>query len=324
MNSHDGVLVVACLRHADQRPLVDPLTAAVHVDARAATASPSDWAALEYALRLAEAWGGRVLAVSAGPPGADETLREAAAAGAAVLRIPWPGGEGPPGGLPGGYVADLAGDERALARALAGAIRSAGRSVGWSAERSAGEPALVLCGDRSADRGTGAVPAYLAHELGAAQAAGLVALRANADGTLTGERRLSGGRRERLRIPRPAVCSVEAAGLRLRRAGLPATLAARRAAVPLREPERDPERDPAGRPWIGQPRPYAPRTHVLPPPDADSPRARVLALTGALTDRDPPTVIGPVDAVSAAQALLAYLDRNGYRAAPGPAGASVL
>jgi dienelactone hydrolase len=38
----------------------------------------------------------------------------------------------------------------------------------------------------------------------------------------------------------------------------------------------------------------------------------VLALTGALLDRDPPTVISPADTASAADALLSYLTRNGY------------
>ena len=49
----------------------------------------------------------------------------------------------------------LAADPSPLATALAGAIRAAG------------SPALVVCGDRSAERGVGAVPALLAHHLGA-------------------------------------------------------------------------------------------------------------------------------------------------------------
>jgi electron transfer flavoprotein beta subunit len=177
--------MVACVRHADQRPRVDPLTGAVHVDPLAASMSAADAAALEHALRLAETWPGRALAITAGPPAADETLRLAAAAGAAVLRVPWP---------PGEYVQELAGGEQELARALAAAIRTVG------------EPDVVICGDRSPDRGTGAVPAYLAHELAAAQATGLVAV-ASAGGTLTGERRLPAGRRERLRIHRRTAAS---------------------------------------------------------------------------------------------------------------------
>jgi len=314
--------VVACVRHTDQRPAVDPLTGAVQVDPRAASMSAADQAALEHALRLAEAWQGRALAITAGPPAADETLRLAAAAGAAVLRVPWPPGPQQHGRAPQAsrqagvlqagpaaeaYLHELAGDERQLARALAAGIRSVG------------SPVLVICGDRSADRGTGALPAYLAHELAAAQATGLVAL-ATADGTLTGERRLPGGRRERLRIPRPAVCSVEAAGVRLRRASLPATLAACQAPVLVAGASAMAAHyaGPAGPAGtllrIGVPRPYVPRTHVVPAPADAAPRARVLALTGALIDREPPTVLGPVDAAAAADALLGYLARNGYLA----------
>jgi electron transfer flavoprotein beta subunit len=53
---------------------------------------------------------------------------------------------------------------------------------------------------------------------------------------------------------------------------------------------------------------------VVPAPAAATPRARVLALTGALRDREPPTVIGPLGAADAADALLGYLARHGYRA----------
>src|SRR5690606_24030261 len=144
--------------------------------------------------------------------------------------------------------------------ALAAAIRDAAGPAG---------PALVLTGDRSADRGTGALPAYLAHELGAAQALGLVALEAG-DDHLIAERRLDGGRRERLRVPRPAVCSVGAAGVRLRRAGLPGVLAAATAAVPVAAAaEGGPGRGVPGRAaaaakvTVGRARPYRPRARVV-------------------------------------------------------------
>jgi electron transfer flavoprotein beta subunit len=38
----------------------------------------------------------------------------------------------------------------------------------------------------------------------------------------------------------------------------------------------------------------------------------VLDLCGALEDRDPPVVVGPMDAGVAADELLAFLDRHGY------------
>src|SRR5690242_21409859 len=76
-----GPLVVVCLRHAAARADVDLLTGAVRPAAHGAGPAPAELAALELGLRLAEAWRGRVLAVSAGLPAADETLRDALAAG---------------------------------------------------------------------------------------------------------------------------------------------------------------------------------------------------------------------------------------------------
>ena len=211
-----GPMVVACLRVGDLRPRVDPLTGAVVREELGIGIAAADAAALEYAFRLAATWSGHVVVITAGPPAADPRLREALALGARVLRVAVtePASDQ-------GYAEELGSDERAEAGAIAAALAPYGR------------PAVVLCGDRSADRGTGALPAFLAHELGAAQALGLVALAAAEQPlTLVGERRLDGGWRERLRIPCPAVCSVEAAGIRLRRASLTATLAAQPTPVP--------------------------------------------------------------------------------------------
>ena len=313
--------MVACLRHADLQPTLDPVTGAVRPHAQAATAAPAEWAALEIALLVAQAWGGRVLAVTAGPPDAETVLREALAVGAEALRVQWPSGHGAGGAGAGGagaaypagmvhldgeaYLAELAGDEQPLAVALAAAVRPMG-------------PALVVCGDRSGDRGTGALPAFLAHELGAAQALGLVSLAADGDQLLTkrgllaerqllAERRLPAGRRERLRVPVPAVCSVEAAGIRLRRAPLPAVLAARTAVIPVvtAGPAAQPVR-------AGAPRPYSPRTHAVPGVPAGSARERLFALSAVLTQREPPVVVSPASADAAADALLGYLHRAGY------------
>lgn len=279
-------LVVACLRHAHQRPEVDPLTAAVTRAPHTATASAADWSALEHALRIAAAWSGRVLAVAAGTAAADETLRQAAAVGAEVLRVELPETDT-------GCLRDIAGDERALAQTIVEAV---------------GPPALVVCGDRSGDRGTGALPAFLAHELDAAQALGLVRLTVDGD-RLQGERRLDGGRREIVRIPRPAVCSVEG-GERLRRGSLAATLAAADATVPVHRGARAEAGDERVR--LGRPRPLRPRTQVARPPAGDSPHARLLQLTGALATHEPPTVVGPTDAATAVDAFLDFLDRAGY------------
>ena len=294
-------LVVACVRSTDLRPDVDALTGAITRDAHRAGLSAADEAAVERALLIAESWSAQVLVVAAGPSAVDTALRPVMALGCDVLRIPWPAGDGAGLGSAQGFLDDLGGDERGVARAVAAALLVAG------------PPALVICGDRSADRGTGAFPAFLAHELGAAQALGLVDLQPGVDGILA-ERRLDGGRRERLRVPQPAVCSVEGAGVRLRRASLPATLAAGRRAVPV-APGNDTgpvNRGGTAPVAIGSPVPYHPRTRVLPPPDSAAPRQRILSLTGALVAHEPPTIIGPVDAAAAADALLAFLDRHGY------------
>jgi electron transfer flavoprotein beta subunit len=292
-----GPLVVACLRISDLRPSVDPLDGSVTRDRLGVGLSPADAAALEHALRIAEAWSGRVVAVCAGPASIEPVLRDVAALGAAVVRIPL-GDEGDGHR----YVGELVEDEHGLARTLVAALAPFG------------PPDLVVCGDRSVDRGTGALPAYLAHELGAAQALGLVTLDV-ADGdrrTVFVERRLDAGWRERLRVPLPAVCSVEGAGVRLRRASLDGVLAAQGAPVPVDRSLSVTDAPGTTEFHIGATRPFRPRTRVLPAPRDDDPRQRLLTLTGALVAHDPPTVVHPADAAEAADVLLAFLARHGY------------
>ena len=281
MASGQPGLVVVLARCTDLRAEVDPLTGALARDARTVAFSPADAAAIEHGLRLGSAWGARTLVITAGGSECDGPLREVLSLGAEVRRV----------ATRGTYLDELGGDERALAKALVAAIGVA--------------PDLVLCADRSADRGTGALPAFVAHELGVVQAPGLVSLQLEGD-VLVGERRLDYGRRERMRIPLPAVCSVEGAGVRLRRAGLPASLAAAQAEVPVvaSSASASPVRVLGAR--ASRPRPR----HVAAP--TGSSRERLLALTGALLSHEPPTVVGPVSAAEAADALLEYLARNGY------------
>jgi electron transfer flavoprotein beta subunit len=300
VDDRDGPLVVACLRITDLRPEVDPLTGSVRRDAWGIGLSSADGAALEHALRIRDAWSGRLLALAAGPATVEPVLREVAALGASVLRIP-----APDLGIEHGYARDLGADEHELARTLAAALRPWGRA------------SLVLCGDRSVDRGTGALPAFLAHELGAAQALGLVALEVApaGDGVLVAERRLDGGWREQLRVPLPAVCSVEGAGTRLRRASLAGALAAEGMTVPVeqvRSAEAVEAEEGRGQVQVGPSRAFTPRTRVLPAPEGADPRLRLLALTGALVSHDPPTIVGPVGSAEAADELVGFLVRHGY------------
>ena len=292
-------LIVACLRINDLRPTVDPLDGSVTRDPLGVGISPADGAALEHALRLADAWGGRVLAVSVGPVSIEPVLRDVAALGVDVVRVP---ADHESDGHR--YITELAEDEHTLARTIAAAIRPFGT------------PELVMCGDRSVDRGTGALPAYLAHELDCRQALGLVALDVEGPGTLIVERRLDGGWRERLRVRVPAVCSVEGAGVRLRRASLAGTLDVDNISTPVDRSidvaEAAGHANPPGPIHIGATRPFAPRTRVLPAPEGNDPRLRLLALTGALVAHEPPMVVHPADPAEAADLLLAFLARHGY------------
>ena len=305
----DRPLVVACLRICDLRPQVDPLTGSIGRDPWGIGLSAADAAALEHALRVADAWSGRVVAVAVGPATIEPALVEVSALGASVVRVPTADTDPGPGAHIGhAYEQELGADEHDLARTIVAALEP------W------GTPAVVVCGDRSADRGTGALPAFLAHRWGAAQALGLVSLeveprRAGTGPHLLAQRRLDGGWREQLRVPLPAVCSVEGAGVRLRRASLAGALAA--ASSDLRVERSSPtatgspDRPPVPV-EIGAGRPYRPRTRVLPAPAGDDPRIRLLDLTGALATPDPPTVIGPVGAVEGADELIGFLVRHGY------------
>ena len=309
----EGRGVVACVRPVDLRPTVDPLDGTVTRDDRSPALAPQEAAAVEHALRIAEGWGVSVRVIVGGPQPDPAFVDELAALGAGVEVVSGPDGD----------PEELVPDERLAAARVARVIEAGGGAD------------LVLCGDRSADRGTGAFGAFLAHELGVAQALGLVSLGIDGD-HLTGERRLEGGWRERVVVRGPAVCSVEG-GLRLRRAPLGALLAAS-AATHRRVPDdgdaaRGAE---AGRAApgpgpgtgsaalavhatersrenvaVGPPRPHRARVHVVPPPVGGA-HERLLALTGALTAHDPPALVGPVGAGEAAAAILEYLAHHGH------------
>jgi electron transfer flavoprotein beta subunit len=145
-----------------------------------------------------------VTVLSLGPPDAEGCLREALAAGAdEAVRIDAP-------------------------------TRHEGRVVAAALANAAAGADVVVTGDHSVDRGSGAVPGFIAAELGYAQALGLVRVDLpdrGAPTTIRAVRRLDGGRREILDVPLPAVLSVEGAAAQLRRAPLAAVLSAPAAAI---------------------------------------------------------------------------------------------
>lgn len=317
-------LVIACMKLVELRAGVDPLTGAVIADPASAGASPADGAALEVALRIAEACAAEagtadaaeVVAISAGDSRCEKMLRSAVAAGATrAVRVVTRGDE------PSALVAEV------LARAVTAQLRTprAGSPDG-------SRPAVVCCGDASVDRGSASVPAFLAAELSAAQALGLVAVSARsvpetladlgahdapgapdvpADLELLVERRLDRGRRERLLLAPPCVISVEAGAARLRRAPLSRVLASRTAEIEVLDGGLVASADPSGPVVAGvelvAEAPFRPRARVVPPPLGLSPRERILELTAALHERRSARmlVLGPEDAADELLATLA-------------------
>jgi len=286
MSDSSPMMVAACVKWADLRPDIDPLAGTVEAQPHGAGFSEADLAAVEVALSTAAAWGvgspaeqPTVVVVCAGPPAADDALRELLAVGVdrvvrVALRPSTPSHE--------------------VAAALASVLGSAALSAD-----------LVVCGDASADRGSGSVPAFLAHELGAAQALGLIGVTPDEPGRLRALRRLDGGRRERLRVQRPAVISVEGSVADLRRASLAATLRAKSGTVEV-QPGRSRAIDDAPRT-----RPWRPRSRALPPPQGAHALDRIVELTGAFVDRTPPRTL-VLDPPEAAAAVLEQLRVWGY------------
>jgi len=269
--------IAAALKWVDLRPDVDPLAGTVRHDDRTSGFSLADAAALECALLLGEAWQLPVAAITAGPPAAQGVLRDAAAFGPQRLAF---------------VTADIDAPSEATAEALAPLLDGA---------------AVVCCGDYSADRGSGSVPAFLAHQLEAAQALGLTGLTPRTPGCLIAQRRLDGGRREHLQVTAPAVISVEPGAARLRRASLSGLLAAREAVIEVAEGAVTH----GSRVQVMSTAPYRPRPKMLPPPHDPLPRARLLALTGALTERTLPRVVR-ASCDEAADELISYLKDKGY------------
>jgi electron transfer flavoprotein beta subunit len=273
--------IVACLKWLAQPDAPD--------DERFAGVSPADRAALEVALTLGEQRGESVVVITAGPAGAERALRTAVACGAArVVRIDLP----------------VDAESRDVADALADEIERLDPN-GTS---------IVLCGDYSLDRGTGSVPAYLAHRLDAAQALGLVAVHTGpgttGPGTIRATRRLDGGRREVLDVPSPCVLSVEGSVATLRRAGLRQLLDAQSATVQVVPAA------PGRHAVASVVTPYRPRARALAAPAGEQALDRLRVLTDAAggSTRGETVVLAPREAAARiVQALhdWGYLDHPG-------------
>lgn len=244
-------------------------------DERYGGISPADEAALELALQHASLCDDDLVAVACGPAAADGPLRQALSRGAArAVRVDTP----------------VALDSASVARALAAIV---------------GEAAFVWCGDMSADRGSGSVPAFVAAQLGARQALGSVAVDLGDGATVTLTRRLDGGRREVLRATAPCVVSVEGGVARLRRAGLAATLRSADAPIEVVAADRAATHD-----SNAVSRPYRPRARALAAPHGDTlDRLRQLTDAGGTPTHGERVTLDPP---AAAARIVATLQEWGY------------
>lgn len=157
--------------------------------------------ALEAALRLREAHGGDVVAISAGPARVTQVLREALARGAdRGVHVT------------GDHLA--AADARTTSRALAAAL------AGESAD-------LVLTGLQSDDQGAGQVGVMLAEALGAPHASIVMAIEVSGS-TLRVKRELESGWSQWVTLPLPAVLTIQSGINQLRYATLKGIMGAKK------------------------------------------------------------------------------------------------
>lgn len=274
------VQVVVVLAPAVGRGSVDPLTGVVTVDEQGAALSAADAAALEVALGLGQRWRVPVTALSVGGDLAGVVLREAVAVGvdrAVHLTAP---DQGSP---------------ETVAEALAAQVADP-------------DGVFVVAGVHGSDVASAAVPAYLAHRLGAEQALGLVSVEPGGKGRCEVIRRLDRGARERLAVAAPAVISVEGSVATLRRAPLRAVLAAESTPVETVPAVAGTVRSPLA---LATPRPWRPRTHVVAGPQGTSALERIRDLTGVVGGGDHQVRTVIADPAEAAELILDQLGESG-------------
>ena len=289
-------VVVAALKWADLFFDVDPFTGEAIADRKARGFSAADEAALELALSLGEALDRSVVTLSAGGDDAMAGLERALAAGADRAVLVSLDGPAP--------------DSLSVAATLA-----------WGIERIGLVDPLIVCGDYSADRGSGTVPAALAALTGLPQALGLVSAAlddpagvvdhtaatpsgggAPSPTRIRVQRRLDGARREELLVAPPAVVSVEGSVARLRRAPLGGTLLAGGSRVErVVAPVDLVVRPSAG---VGEMGPPAPRTKVMAPPAGGEALTRLEQLAGLSSTSTSPAQALVVSPEEAARHLL--------------------
>jgi len=200
------VNIVVCIKQVPETTevRVDPETKALVREGVASIVNPVDENALEAALQLREAHGGRVTVITMGPPQAEEALRHALAMGAdeAILLTD---------------AAFRGSDTLATSYTLAQAVRKLG------------EVDLILCGKQAIDGDTGQVGPGLAERLGAPQITFAIELEVG-DGKLRA-RRVLDDFFEVIEVPLPVVVTVVKQINEARRPAMRNVLKAKRAQI---------------------------------------------------------------------------------------------
>ena len=177
--------LIVCIKQTPktEQVKIDPATGCL-IRTDEGMMNPFDEHALEAAVTLKEQLGGRVSAVTMGPPQAEQVLRDAVARGAdAVYHL---------------CGAEFAGsDTWGTAYALSKAVEKI----------SAGVPVLVLCGQQTTDSDTGHVGPQVAAWLNWPQAAFVKKIIRADEKTLSIERAAQGGS-EIIKLPLPCVIAV--------------------------------------------------------------------------------------------------------------------
>lgn len=245
---------------------------------------PVDMVACEAAVRLKETASATVSLFTAGGADAEAGLRTALALGA---------------------------DEATRVDLAANGFDSSVRVGRLLAAAIAREPVdLVVCGARSSDSGSGAVPATIADQLGLPLVTNAISL--TGTNVLEIERRLGGGRRQLVRVEGPAVITVEENLCEPRYPSVVARRRAERTAVAVcTAADLGVELSPAALSLVRLqgPRPLAARL-VAPPPEMAARQRLAYILTGGAGEkRTPSRLEGPVTAQ--VDQLLAFLGANG-------------
>lgn len=206
--------IVCCIKQVPNTAEVkiDPETNTLIRSGVESIANPYDIVALEAALVLKDGLGGKVTAISMGPPQADEVLREAISLGADE----------------GVLLSDRAfagADTLATGYTLSLAIRRLDRD---------GPVHLVLCGKQAIDGDTAQVGPGIATRLGYSQLTYVTEIQEidEKDGYITVKRKVEGGF-EIVKAPLPAVLTVELELAKPRRAPLPQLIRSLRAEIAL-------------------------------------------------------------------------------------------